>query len=385
MASQADRPITSRNEPRANTRKLVRDIRDLPTHHATGLAPRLSFTQIAPAGTSLPRPPLFLLGPATEAVLRDLAAQTATPEIGCYAMADAVVAPTGFPIKQGVALHGDAFLHPRHLVVSISDRLNAEPVRTRPVQGTVAVLCGPAHETYGHWLVDFLPRLWVLHQAGYDLAAIRYLVPADLRPFAFALLALCGITDAQLVLYDHWREKLRVERLLMPTGLRLGDRLAPCFAQATTFWLARAGAASPPSSRGGALFLSRGAAAQRPVVNRARIEAIAAEHGLAVMRPEGLTVTEQIALFASADLLVGEYGSALHNAIFAGAGAAVCALRGTARHPSLVQSGIATALGQDVGYVFGSTEGSEADQAFYVEEANFRLALELMRLRKAAR
>ena len=363
---------------------LVRDIRDMAKHAADQRTPRIDFIQIAPPGRSLSRPPLFLLGPASPSLLRDLCVQTATPELGCYTLDDTIVAPTGFPIKQGIAFHGDAFLHPRHLVVSISDRLNTETLKIRHVPGTTAVLCGPAHETYGHWLVDFLPRLWVLRRAGHDLDRLNFLVPADLRPFASTLLRLCGIADHQLVRYQHWHEILHLEHLVMPTGMRLGDRLSPCFGHATAFWRNRAALpASPPG--GGAIFLSRGAGSQRRLVNRARIEAIAAEHGLAVMRPEDLSLTEQIVLFTSADILAGEYGSALHNVIFAGAGAAVCALRGTSRHPSLVQSGIATALGQEVGYVFGATEGGEAEQAFCVEEANFHLALELLHLRKTIR
>jgi len=184
------------------------------------------------------------------------------------------------------------------------------------------------------------------------------------------------------VLYDHWRELLRVEHLLMPTGLRQGDRLASCFRAATSFWLARASLRLGAQNAGGALYLARRGGTQRVLVNRARIEAIAAEQGFAILHPEDLPLREQIAAFASADVIAGEYGSALHSAIFAGAGASVCALRGTSRHPSLVQSGIATALEQDLGYVFGATEGEEADQAFHVVERSFRLGLELLRLNK---
>ena len=146
--------------------------------------------------------------------------------------------------------------------------------------------------------------------------------------------------------------------------------------------LRRAGQTPVRTARagGGALYLSR-AGGKRNLVNREAMERIAAEHGLAVILPETLSLTDQIALFASAEMIAGEYGSALHNTIFAGAGAAVCALRGTARHPSLVQSGLATAMDQDVGYVFGGTEGREADQGFFVQERYFSLALELMRMR----
>ena len=364
---------------------LVRDIRDISIHQPTGAPPHLAFTEVAAPTRSPQHPPLFMLGPVSEIVLHDLAAAIDTPGVGCYTLPDAAIAPTGIPIKQGVAFHGDVFMHPRHLVVQVADRLNAETLPIREITGDVAAIIGPAHETYGHWLVDFLPRLWVLHAAGHDLAALRFIVPNDLAKFGFALLRLCGITERQLIIYDHWRELPVAERLLLPTTLRLGDRLAPCFAQATQYWLGRAGHEPAPAAQagGGALYLSR-VGGKRNLVNRLAIEAIATEHGLAVMRPEKLSLSDQIDLFASADLIAGEYGSALHNTIFAGAGAAVCALRGTARHPSLVQSGLATALNQEVGFVFGGTEGREADQGFYVDETYFRLAIQLMQMRKRA-
>jgi capsular polysaccharide biosynthesis protein len=358
---------------------LVRDIRDIATQHAGRRAPRIAFHEVHEAGHSLPRPPLFMLGPVTQALLHDLAAQTSTPRVGCYTVHDALVAPTGIPIKQNVAFHSDAFLHPRHLTVAIADRLNAETPPVRRIEGIVALLCGPSHETYGHWLVDFLPRLWVLHQAGHDLAALRYLVPADLRPFGFTLLRSCGIRDDQVILYRHWQELPRIAHLLLPTGLRLGDRLAPCFAAATAFWVGRLrqNTALPPPQGSAALYLSR-AGGTRTLRNRARIEALASDQGFTIIQPETLTLPAQIALFSAARLIAGEYGSALHNAIFAGAGATICALRGTARHPSLVQSGIATALSQNLGYVFGATDGpDDTQQSFAVAEADVTLALGL--------
>jgi capsular polysaccharide biosynthesis protein len=366
---------------------LIRDIRDIATHTATKRAPRIAFQSVAPAGRTLARPPLFLLGPAPEAVLYDLAAQTETPEIGCYTLQDAQVAPTGIPIKHKVAFHSDAFLHPRHLAVAISDRLNAAPPPTRVIPGTVATICGPAHETYGHWLVDFLPRLWVLAQAGHDLDTLRFLVPADLTPIGFTLLQHCGIASDQLILYDHWHELPRVETLILPTGLRSGDRLAPCFAAATAFWIDRIRHHTPvpPTNTAGApLYLARTKGARR-MLNRDRIESIAEDQGFTLIRAESLSIPAQIALFSGASVIAGEYGSALHNSVFAPPGTAICALRGTTRDPSLVQSGIATALSQNTGYVFGRTEGVGATQTFHVEEHLATLALALVRMREEGR
>ena len=366
---------------------LVRDIRDIAVHSASGHAPEVVFEAVAPAGRSAPMPPCFVLGPASPQNLWDIAAQIETPAVGCYALLGAYVAPTGIAIREGVAFHDDTFLHPRHHVVAISDRLNAEQMPVRDVAGPLAVIYGPAHETWGHWLTDFLPRLWVLQAAGHDVAALRFLVPADLRPFAWELLRLCGLRHDQLVIYDHWQELIRTDLLLMPTGLRLVNRLAPCFTAANAFWTGRVrAAAGVPAAAGFAgLYVSRDASPQgRLLQNRGVVAEIVAAHGLRTVCAERLTVAGQVALFSGAGLIVGEYGSGLHNSVFAPVGAAVVALRGTARHPDFVQSGIATALGQALGYVFGVTDRGETDMSFSVNPEVLARGLKLMGLRPGA-
>jgi capsular polysaccharide biosynthesis protein len=358
---------------------LVRDIREIGLHHASRRAPRLAYTRVAPAGRSTPRPPLFLLGQPPELVLWDLASQLGTPEAGCYALDDALVAPTGIAIRQGVAFHADAFLHPRPHVVSVCDRLNAEKPPVRRVSGKLAVIYGPAAETYGHWLTDFLPRLWVLQAAGHALETLRFLMPPDLPGWARDLLLLCGIAPEQIEPYRYFQEVIRADQVLMPTGLRLNNRFAACFDEATRFWISRLPAMEAPGDAPKRMFLSRNGAPQsRAMLNRAAIEAVAGQCGLEVVRPEALAFQDQVALFRGAEQIFGEYGSALHNSVFSPPGARVCALRGTSRHPSFVQSGIAHALRQDVGYVFGHTGGQHVEQRFWVDEAMFRHAMDMM-------
>jgi capsular polysaccharide biosynthesis protein len=361
---------------------LVRDIRDIGTQQSAGTSPYYSFQPVAEPARVPQSPPPFLLGPATEKLLWDIFADIETPAAGCYVIENAVLAPTGFAIKDGVALHGTAFLHPRHHVVTVSDRLNAEALPVRNVAGPLAVMCGPAHETWGHWLIDFLPRLWVLQAAGYELPALRFLMPPDVRPFAWKLLQFFGIGPDQCVIYNHWHEIIRCELVLLPTGLRAENRFATCFAAATAWWTGIVRGAAPHSPPDApALFLSRSGAPQaRQMANRAEIEAAAGAAGYLCIRPEEFSVAEQVAMFSQARVLVGEYGSALHNSVFAAPGALVCGLRGTSRHPSVVQSGIATALRQHAAYVFGDTAGQDVTQRFVVEPRLFAKALELLKI-----
>ena len=295
------------------------------------------------------------------------------------------MAPSGIAIKDGVAFSSTAFIHPPHHVGEVAARVLGADLPRRHIEGTLAVIYGPGHQTYGHWLVDFLPRLWVLAQTSHDLGALRYVVPPELTAAAKRLLAMSGIARDQLVPYRYWREVLTADRLLLPTGLRTHNRISPHFAEATRFWTARLRAASrarPNAPTPARIFVSRAkVTAARILDNRARIEAIAAERGYAVVHPQTMDLGAQAALFAGASIVVGEYGSALHGSVFSGPGAVAIGLRGTARHPSFVQSGIAAALGQHAGYVLGDTilgqtEG-DTGQVFSIATEDFERALDI--------
>lgn len=305
--------------------------------------------------------------------------------MGTYTLENATVAPSGIAIKDGVAFNSTAFIHPAHHVEEVAGRLLSADLPVRRIKGTLAVIYGPGHQTYGHWLVDFLPRLWVLAECGHDLGTLRYAVPPELTVPARKLLAHAGLRKNQLVPYRYWREVLQADRLLMPTGLRAHNRIGPHFRAATRFWTERVRAGAPQPSDDTAptrIFVSRAkVTAARILGNRARIETIAAERGYTIVHPQALTLGEQAALFAGARIIAGEYGSALHGSVFAGAGTVTVGLRGTARHPSFVQSGIADALGQHAGYVLGETTLGHTDgdvgQVFTIVPEDFERALDI--------
>jgi capsular polysaccharide biosynthesis protein len=174
----------------------------------------------------------------------------------------------------------------------------------------------------------------------------------------------------------------------VPTGLRLGNRVSPGFGQATRFWvdLLRARTRLPPSPLGGRIFLSRGNTnQQRAILNRDAVETVAAERGFAPISPETLPFIDQVALFTGATMLVGEYGSALHGAVFSAPGTVTCGLRGNVRHPSFIQSGMGAALGQHTGYVLGDAPGQTVEQRFTIDLADVERALDIVEAVAAGR
>ncbi len=338
------------------------------------------YTALAPAFSALARPPAFLFGPMPGYLARDIFGEFGVGGVGLYRLAEARVTFDGVVIQGGVGLWSLALNHPDYLVARVlaADGGRRMALPARHVPGPAALLHGPGYNVFGHWLVDFLPRLFVLSQAGFDIAALRYILPADAPGFASTFLRLIGVPADNIVVHDHRTEVMAPDALLIPTILRRQSRLSPLFAAATAYWADRVAASHAVlSEEGRRLFVTRGAAApNRHLGNRARIEAIAAEAGYEIVQPETLPLPAQIALFRGARRIVGEYGSGLHGAMFARPGAAVCALRGTSHHPGFVQSAIADVCGHHCGYVFGPTPEHAADQIFTIDEPDFRRALE---------
>jgi capsular polysaccharide biosynthesis protein len=279
-----------------------------------------------------------------------------------------------------------SLLHLADLPAITIRRMAPTSLKRRHIEGALAVIYGPSYQTYGHWLADFLPRLWVLATTGHALDSLAYVVPPDLPAFARDLLLAVGIDPARIITHDYWHEHLTADLLLVPTGLRFGNRLTPRFGEATRFWidLVRARTPLPPSPAGRRIFLSRSnTQRERVMLNREAVEAVAAERGFTPVSPETLTIHAQIALFTGATMLAGEYGSALHGAVYAPPGAVTCGLRGNSRHPSFIQSGLGAAMAQHTGYVLGDTPGQTVEQRFSIDLADFERALDIVEMQAA--
>ncbi len=350
-------------------------VADLADHQARMDQPLVSYRLVDAAARSPAPGPAFLFGPSDPELTRQIYGQVETPEIGVTGVADAAVAPTGIGLCGHVAFAAASLNHPRDHVATVVARLNQMAPPCRHVAGPLVPLFGPAEEDAGHLLIDYLPRLWLLEQAGYPLDTLRFLVPDPLAPYLQAVVALLGIPPDRLVRYAHWDEAIRTDLLLLPTTLRRHERLSRHFGAATRFWTARLGLPAPEGHD--RLYIPDPDRTGPGLRNRYRIEAIAERRGYRVAMIEQMGFAERAALFARAGRIVGPYSTALHHSVFAAPGTTVCALRSTRREPGTLQTGIGQAAGQRTGYVFGAPDEAGG---YAVDETDFRRALELMEL-----
>lgn len=346
------------------------------------------FDEVGRSEQSIAPAPQFLLGSVPAFLFSTLFSEFHQHAVGCYGIRHGRITSDGVVLHRQTALWTQAFNHPDYHVRTILEPSgwNRVALPVRYVPGRAAVIHGPGYRVYGHWLVDFLPRLYLLALACHDLGQIRFVLPADLPSFAREFLEMVGIPSGNILFHDHDREQLLFDELIVPTVLRTASRLHPLFRAASDFWVKKAGISAPPAMPSRKLFISRGGVTSgRVLTNRAVLERIAGDEGFEIVRPETLPIVEQIALFRGASQVIGEYGSGLHGTVFGPERQSAMVLRGTSIAPGFVQSGLASAFGHSLGYVFGPSEAQAIDYEFTVEERDFRLGLLCLGIGGAAR
>ena len=351
--------MTALSGPASGVR-VTEQVADIAMHAALMASPLVSFRRVESAGTSPAPAPAFLFGTAGEEINRAIYGQMGTPETGVYALADAAVAPTGIGLRDGVAFCGAALNLPRAHVTAVTRRLAGTALPVRHVPGPLVPLFGPAEDAAAQLYVDYLPRLWLLEQAGYRLEDLHFLVPASLPAHVEEVLGHLALPDGRIVRTAHWQEVVRTDMLLLPTILRLHERLSPGFGAASRFWTGRL---QVTAADGGPVFIADGG--EETLAQR-----IAAAQGFRIIQPQALAFVTRAAIFGAATHIVGA-GAAMYGAVFAGVGRRLCVLWEGRRDAGFLIGGVAGALGQRVGYV---VSGAGFD------EAEYRRGLEILLL-----
>jgi capsular polysaccharide biosynthesis protein len=340
-----------------------------------------TFSQMEPASVRTPRAPAFLFGTVPGAVLNLYHSRIGMFRKGAWLLHDVELSGEFILTAGDVALADNlSNIHHSHIDNYLKRRDPQRQLTKRRLPGRHIMLGGPGMHVYGHWLIEILPKLYVLDTLGYDLNSVSFVLPSNLRPFALKWLAILGIGTDQISLYDPENEIVQIDELVVASVLHNGVRVSPAMAEVGRLLVGRIERTVGqlrPSTFGAKVFLSRKKAGGRNLINRDAIENIALDSGFAIISPETLDITEQVILLKGARYILGEYGSALHGSIFSGSGTVVCALRGSTLHPGFIQSGIGFALRQPTGYVFGQSESAAGPERFTISEDDFRSCLRL--------
>lgn len=201
---------------------------------------------------------------------------------------------------------------------------------------------------YGHFLLEMFPRLLLLAHLRTLGRPVPVAVPVDGPDWLRAFVAL--LFDAsETIFYDSTWQRVRAPCFILPSRLNDDYNFHPELNTAIEEFLGRVlGPTLPVPRFPTRLYLSRSRfAGWHGIANEAEVEQALFDVGFAIVHPQELSLPDQLALYAGADCIVADYGSAAHNALFAPRGTAVFCINWLSR----CQSGIAALRGQPLAFM----------------------------------
>lgn len=176
---------------------------------------------------------------------------------------------------------------------------------------------GNVHSHYGHFLVETIPRLWLLRLLPKPLReqiTFLALVPS-IPDYQRHILALFGVRSEKIVCIGD--QCMRPETLLCPTPAYITH--GSCSPAALELFGDLSSCSVKPFSIGETwhqrLFLTRTGHPLRRCHQSEMVDKLANEAGFFVIRPELLDIREQIALVSRAECIYGFEGSAMYSAL----------------------------------------------------------------------
>lgn len=172
--------------------------------------------------------------------------------------------------------------------------------------------------TYGHVLIDALPRLLIAREYFKD-ERLRVAFRDDTPRWALDMCSAAGVPEEDFIFFDPKLERLRIRRGVYPQFPRHSTH---GFHPIVKDLFLRTELGKPVTKRTGKYFLSRAKLPEwrrreRCCLNESTVEEVAMkEFGYIVIHPEHMSWREQINLFCSAEVVSGFSGSGLHTSIF---------------------------------------------------------------------
>lgn len=188
------------------------------------------------------------------------------------------------------------------------------------INGTVCSLLsggGAADGNYYHWLLDSLPRLHLVKEAGLWNKIDYFVIYSREHHFVVETLLALGIRSSQII-DVHSTTHLRAQQLVVTSPVRGTGRHAPTWPGKflKESFLPMVTGSAQPTGFSPFVYVSRRDASFRRVRNEEAVEALLAEYGFESYALAELSFREKVALFAGAHAVVGPVGAGMANILF---------------------------------------------------------------------
>lgn len=183
---------------------------------------------------------------------------------------------------------------------------------------------------YGHFLVEILPRLLLLHQnVSLDIPIVL-----PLNSFNWvAEIVQVMLKGREIITYDHLHETVRVSRIWTIEDVFNLNGFHPSVKNVFSDSVARVTGdiySQANQEQFKMVYISRSKYRGKPgwhcIENEEKIEQSLESIGFNIVHPQEHSFLDQIAIFSHSTIIVGEYSSAMHGALFSPLGTKIVCL-----------------------------------------------------------
>jgi len=194
--------------------------------------------------------------------------------------------------------------------------------------GRVCFIDARSSAIYYHWMLDVLPKLSIVEQAGITYESIDKFVVRATSGFQLATLQQLGI-PADKIYFEDGGMHISADEVVVPLLKNdLGDRIYTGLGLGLASWVPiylkeqfiDAQEESAPRRGGRKLYITRSNAKSRRLLNEQELSPLLTEFGFETCEFESMSVQEQAQIMTEADYIVAPHGAGLTNLVFCNPG-----------------------------------------------------------------
>lgn len=234
------------------------------------------------------------------------------------------------------------------------------------------------HKWHSHFMIQCLPRVRIARDLDEDMTI---LVPHDLRKKQLEMLELLGFGNDRLLKIEH-DEIVMADRLYYPWPWRLAfTQYTAAVYDEIAKKIDLSGIMTPKR-----ILISRESRKSwRNLLNYESVRQMLVEDfGFQVVAPEKMTLAEEVATYANAEIVVGAEGAGMYGAAFSPPATKYLTMCDE-DYVMPILATLASVRGFDIGYVFGESSRSDADVARRLPNGHADFVIDVDRLSRAVR
>lgn len=232
------------------------------------------------------------------------------PPVYLIEIENAFVSPFGIVYKNGLVVKESVYsmFKPTSFYLSFYKKLLLNKIIK--VKGDCTVAHNSYFQNYYHWLLEAVPRLFLIKDKAPELTLI---LNANSPGFVKQYISLF---DFKEIIYIEDDKLVKADKIIFPTYTSRGLAMYEPITQNMVQWLLAKNNIQQNSNPTKNIFITRKNAKYRRLLNEDEVVAYLSSKGFEIVTLENLTVKEQMQLFADSKCVIGTQGAGMANMIY---------------------------------------------------------------------